>query len=90
MKKTIAFAALTFSALVGVGFAQDGQQAPNRPQGAFGFLRAARTEDGKVDLSKLPEQMPQERKDAIKAADKDGDGFLTPEELRAAFPRPEG
>ena len=43
--------------------------------------------DGKLELAKLPEQMPQERKDAFKAADKDGDGFLTAEEMRAAAPK---
>ena len=43
--------------------------------------------DGKLDLSKLPEQFPQQRKDEMKAADKDGDGFLTMEELRD-MPRP--
>ena len=43
--------------------------------------------NGKLELAKLPEQMPQERKDAFKAADKDGDGFLTAEEMRAAAPK---
>ena len=85
MKKTFAIAfALVMSAAT-VAFSQDenGRNA-RRPGG--NFLAAARTEDGKIDLSKLPEQTPAQRKEALKNADKDGDGFLTPEEMRDAFP----
>ncbi len=85
MKKTLAIAfALVMSAAT-VAFSQDenGRNA-RRPGG--NFLAAARTEDGKIDLSKLPEQTPAQRKEALKNADKDGDGFLTPEEMRDAFP----
>ena len=89
MKKTIAFAmALTValaSAQTGLAQRPERGDRPQRPEG--GFMASARTDDGRLDLSKLPEQTPQERKDALKAADKDGDGFLTPEELRA-MPRP--
>ncbi|MBQ1336732.1 MAG: EF-hand domain-containing protein, partial [Thermoguttaceae bacterium] len=85
MKKTFAIAfALVMSAAT-VAFSQDenGRNA-RRPGG--NFLAAARTEDGKIDLSKLPEQTPAQRKEALKNADKDGAGFLTPEEMRDAFP----
>ena len=72
MKKTLAIAfALVMSAAT-VAFSQDenGRNA-RRPGG--NFLAAARTEDGKIDLSKLPEQTPAQRKEALKNADKDGD-----------------
>ena len=46
--------------------------------------------DGKLDLSKLPEQLPQEFKDRMKNADKDGDGFLSGDELEAARPQGPG
>ncbi|MBQ2791472.1 MAG: hypothetical protein IJE97_17695, partial [Thermoguttaceae bacterium] len=77
----------------GPGFGPQGQaprfgfgaQAPN-----FGAPRFGEAfKDGKLELAKLPEQMPQERKDALKAADKDGDGFLTAEEMRSAAPKVE-
>ena len=55
-----------------------GPQAPNFGE-AF--------KDGKLDLSKLPERMSDARKEQMKAADKDGDGFLSMEELHAV-PRP--
>lgn len=89
MKKIIAFAfALTF-ALVSTQIAS--AQSPergDRPQPPRGdFMAALRTDDGRLDLSKLPDQTPPERKEALKAADKDGDGFLTREELRN-MPRP--
>jgi hypothetical protein len=65
------------------------------PQGpGFGPRFGEAFKDGKIELAKLPEQMPQERKDALKAADKDGDGFLTGEEMRGVFafqaPGPQG
>ncbi len=62
-----------------------GAQAPNFAAPRFGEA----FKDGKIELAKLPEQMPQERKDALKAADKDGDGFLTGEEMRSAAPKVE-
>ena len=85
MKKTFAIAFALVMSAVTVAFSQDenGRNA-RRPGG--NFLAAARTEDGKIDLSKLPEQTPAQRKEALKNADKDGDGFLTPEEMRDAFP----
>ncbi|MBR4833291.1 MAG: hypothetical protein IKU86_03010 [Thermoguttaceae bacterium] len=66
----------------GPGFGPQGQ-APRFGGPAFGEA----FKDGKLELAKLPEQMSQERKDALKAADKDGDGFLTAEEMRGAAPR---
>ncbi len=86
MKKSLLIALLVASTAT-ISFAQD--RDANRRQRPTGgnFLAAARTDDGKIDLSKLPEQMPQARKDALKAADKDGDGFLNNEEFRAITPR---
>jgi hypothetical protein len=58
------------------------------PQGQaprFGFGDAFK--DGKIELAKLPERVPQEQKDKMKAADKDGDGFLTAEEMKALAPK---
>ena len=43
--------------------------------------------DGKIEIAKLPEQTPQEHKDKMKAADKDGDGFLTAEEMKELAPK---
>jgi len=43
--------------------------------------------DGKIEIAKLPEQTPQEHKDKMKAADKDGDGFLTREEMKELAPK---
>ena len=65
-------------------------QAPRFGGPAFGAPRFGEAfKDGKIELAKLPEQMSQERKDALKAADKDGDGFLTGEEMRSAAPKVE-
>ena len=63
----------------------------NRRDGAprFNFFGDAFS-DGKLDLSKLPEQLPQEFKDRMKNADKDGDGFLSGDELEAARPQGPG
>ncbi|MGI6401562.1 MAG: EF-hand domain-containing protein [Thermoguttaceae bacterium] len=86
MKKTITFAIAFISALAFVQFA-NAQGPVNRPTPPGGCFMTALNEDGRIDLAKLPPQMPQERKDAIKAFDKDGDGFLSPEEFNA-MPRP--
>ena len=90
MMKRIAVIAIALTAAVAslqISNAQD-QNQPRRQWGQQGrFLADARTEDGRVDLAKLPEQLPQERKDAMKAADKDGDGFLSDEEMRALLPQ---
>ncbi len=45
----------------------------------------ARLEDGRIDLSKLPKETPKEVLENLKKADKDNDGFLSQEELRASF-----
>lgn len=57
-----------------------------RQPGGFGFFGNAMT-DGKLELAKLPENMPQEMKDNFKKADKDADGFVSMEEMRN-LPRP--
>ncbi len=87
MKKTILFAALLASTAT-FATAQDGGPGPQGPRfGGPMFGQAFK--DGKIEIAKLPEQMPQERKDKMKAADKDGDGFLTAEEMKGLFP-PQG
>ena len=89
MKKLFTLVLTLSAALASAQFATaQGPERGDRPQRPFGdFMAAARTDDGRIDLSKLPDQIPQERKDAFKAADKDNDGFLTREEL-SAMPRP--
>ncbi len=59
------------------------------PQGGFGprFPFGDAFVDGKLDLSKLPENLPEEMRTRFTSADKDNDGFLTAEEMRA-MPRP--
>lgn len=74
MKKTILFAALLASTAT-FALAQDGAPGPRGPR-----------PERKIELSKLPEQMPQEHKDKMKAADKDGNGVLEGEELKGLFP----
>ena len=74
MKKTILFAALLASTAT-FAIAQDGGPAPRGPR-----------PERKIELSKLPEQMPQARKDALKAADKDGNGFVEGDELKELAP----
>ncbi len=74
MKKTILFAALLASTAT-FAIAQDGGPAPRGPR-----------PERKIELSKLPEQMPQARKDALKAADKDGNGFVESDELKELVP----
>ena len=85
MKKTILFAALLASTAT-FATAQDGGPGPQGPR--FGGPRFGQAfKDGKLEIAKLPEQMPQERKDKMKAADKDGDGFLTAEEMKELAPK---
>lgn len=74
MKKTILFAALLASTAT-FAIAQDGGPAPRGPR-----------PERKIELSKLPEQMPQARKDALKAADKDGNGVVEGDELKEFAP----
>ncbi len=74
MKKSILFAALLASTAT-FAIAQDGGPAPLGPP-----------PEPKIELSKLPEQMPQARKDALKAADKDGNGFVEGDELKELVP----
>ena len=71
----------------GPQFGQQGPQGgPQFGQSPFPFANVFK--DGKLELAKLPEQAPQQFKDAMKGADKDGDGFLAKEELDA-MPKPE-
>ncbi len=89
MKKNVLFVALALASAATVGVAQQDNNRDEgpKPERRGGFLAQARTDDGKIDLSKLPERTPQARKDELKAADKDGDGFLSGDELRAVAPR---
>ncbi len=50
-------------------------------------LADARTEDGQIDLSKLPESMPEEFRNRFKESDADGNGLLDADEQRAQFSR---
>ena len=66
-----------------------GGNFPGGPQG-FGGPRSPFAEafaDGKLDLSKLPENLPEDVKTRFISADKDEDGFLTVEEMQN-MPRP--
>ena len=53
----------------------------------FDPLADARTEDGQIDLSKLPERMPEEARNRFKEADTDGNGLLDADEQAAQFNR---
>lgn len=67
-----------------------GPQGFGGPQGGFGGPRSPFGEafaDGKLDLSKLPENLPEDVKTRFTSADKDEDGFLTVEEMQN-MPRP--
>ncbi|MBR0226014.1 MAG: hypothetical protein IJL92_08165, partial [Thermoguttaceae bacterium] len=68
----------------GFGGPRGGQPGFGGPQGP-GFFGDA-FKDGKLELSKLPEQTPQGIKDNLKNADKDSDGFLSEEEFKAITP----
>lgn len=60
----------------------------NRRPGENGnFLKQAQTQDGKIDLSKLPAKMPAEMKANLTKADLDNDGFLDQQEQKNIFPR---
>ena len=85
MKKILWMSILVFSACSALVMAQeetktDGPRGPRGPRPEF-F-----TEKG-IDLSKLPESMPDQRKEELKSADKDGDGFVSWEEGKALAPR---
>ena len=87
MKKTILFAALLASTAT-FAIAQDGGPGPRGPRfGGPGPMFGDAFKDGKIEIAKLPERIPQEQKDKMKAADKDGDGFLTAEEMKALAPK---
>ena len=97
MKKTILFAALLASTAT-FAIAQDGGPESKEPKNAFppqenapkfggpGPMFGDAFKDGKIEIAKLPEQTPQEHKDKMKAADKDGNGFIEGDEWKALFP----
>ncbi len=97
MKKTILFAALLASTAT-FAIAQDGGPKGEEPKNAFppqenaprfggpGPMLGDAFKDGKIEIAKLPEQTPQEHKDKMKAADKDGNGFVEGDEWKALFP----
>ena len=97
MKKTILFAALLASTAT-FAIAQDGGPESKEPKNAFppqenapkfggpGPMFGDAFKDGKIEIAKLPEQTPQEHKDKMKAADKDGNGFVEGDEWKALFP----
>ena len=63
-----------------------GQGMRFRGPGPVDPIGSAKTEDGKIDLSKLPEAVDGNMRQAMKAADKDNDGFLDAKEQRSVFP----
>ncbi|MGI5831174.1 MAG: hypothetical protein ACOX6D_01365 [Thermoguttaceae bacterium] len=68
-------------------FGRPGFDRPSNPErGDFPMrdpLAFARTEDGLIDLSKLPKRMREETRNAFFGADVDKDGFLSEEEFRS-------
>ena len=58
-----------------------------QPGGKENFLKQAQTQEGKIDLSKLPEQLPDKIKANFKKADLDKDGYLDQQEQKNIFPR---
>ena len=86
MKKTMLIATALLVSAGTFAFADEAQNqdAKETPRQAR-FLQDARTEDGKIDLTKalLSDKTPEPMKEALKKADKDSDGFLTPDELKA-------
>ncbi|MBQ9801430.1 MAG: hypothetical protein IJO40_16040 [Thermoguttaceae bacterium] len=97
MKKTILFAALLASTAT-FAIAQDDGPQSEEPKNVFPPQENAPRfggpapmfgdafKDGKIEIAKLPEQTPQEHKDKMKAADKNGDGFIEGDEWKALFP----
>lgn len=69
---------------------RDGAEGRRGPggEGGHGFnpLDRMKNADGKIELAKLPEQMPEEFKTRFKEADKDKDGFLDETEQKAIAP----
>lgn len=59
-----------------------GPGGPGGPGGMRDFLAEARTKEGKIDLSKLPESIPDRLKTALTEADKNADGFLSKAEQK--------
>ncbi len=78
---------LILAALVGVASYQIAGAQNNEQRATGRILQDARTEDGRIDLSKIQAntRMPEERKAAFMKADADGDGFLTQDEMRSMW-----
>ncbi|MDO5554557.1 MAG: EF-hand domain-containing protein [Planctomycetia bacterium] len=83
----LTLAAASFLLLTCIAQAQPGGEPGQAPQGGpqgRGPRPAFLTDDGSIDLSKLTvtERMPAEQIENMKAADADGDGLLTRDEMR--------
>ena len=68
---------------------EDGEKSAEEGPAPDGSPFANLMKDGKLELAKLPDEMPQMFKDSIKKADKDGDGFLDADEMKS-LPKPGG
>lgn len=64
-----------------------GPGGPGGPGGGMPFANLLK--DGKLEIASLPSELPEQIRETMKKADKDGDGFLDEKELKA-MPRPSG
>ena len=73
----------------GEGDQQPGERrrGPGGPGGGMPFANMLM--DGKLEIASLPSELPEQVREMMKKADKDGDGFLDEKELKA-MPRPSG
>ena len=73
----------------GEGDQQPGERrrGPGGPGGGMPFANMLK--DGKLEIASLPSELPEQVREMMKKADKDGDGFLDEKELKA-IPRPGG
>lgn len=84
----LSLAAALVAAWVCAAQAQEEQkERPVRPDGPPMAARLDANKDGKVTLDEIPEGAPGHVKEMLRKADTDGDGVLTPDELRQAMPR---
>ncbi len=67
-----------------------GQRGPGGPGGMMGGPMRYMFQAMVVDLSKLPEDTPDDVRETFTKADKNNDGFIDGEERMAMMPRPEG
>ncbi|MBQ2682656.1 MAG: hypothetical protein IJH68_06180 [Thermoguttaceae bacterium] len=68
----------------------DGQRGPGGPGGMMGGPMRYMFQAMVVDLSKLPEDTPDDVRETFTKADKNSDGILDSEERMAMMPRPGG